>query len=159
MTARHMLAAVGALMSAAPVGAQSSKLQLLTADEIAAMPAIAGGPGTSGMGGIRTTLLTGDPSKAGAYTIALRVPANTRIAAHSHRDDRAATVVSGTWHFGYGAKASDRGSKALGRGSFYTEPAGVEHFARTGPSPVVLHISGIGPTDTRYVEASNNPTP
>lgn len=158
MTARHILSAVGAATIAASVGAQPSKLQRLTADEIVTKPASAGGPGTSGVGGILTTILAGDPTKAGAYTIALRVPANTRIAAHSHRDDRTATVVSGTWHFGYGDKANDRSSKALGPGSFYTEPAGVEHFARTGESAVVIHISGIGPTDTRYVETANTPT-
>jgi hypothetical protein len=32
------------------------------------------------------------------------VPAHTRIAAHSHRDDRVATVISGTWDIGYGDK-------------------------------------------------------
>jgi uncharacterized RmlC-like cupin family protein len=31
----------------------------------------------------------------GPYTIALQVPPNTRIAAHRHRDERVAVVVSG----------------------------------------------------------------
>lgn len=35
------------------------------------------------------------------------VPANTTIPAHSHRDDRMATVVSGTWQFGYGVGPTD----------------------------------------------------
>ena len=35
------------------------------------------------------------------HTIMLRVPAHTRIAAHSHRDDRVATVIFGTWRIGY----------------------------------------------------------
>jgi len=60
------------------------------------------GTGSSGIGGIETVVLKGNPDQAGVYTIMLRVPAHTRIAAHSHRDDRVATVISGTWHIGYG---------------------------------------------------------
>jgi len=37
--------------------------------------------------------------------------------------------------------------------NFYTEPPGVEHFAKTGNEPVVLQISGNGPTGTESVAA------
>jgi len=124
----------------------------LTVADIASLPAIAPGPGTSGVAGIRTRVLAGDPTKAGAYTIALSVPANTRIAAHRHRDSRSAVVVAGEWFFGYGDKADDS-VKALGAGGFYTEPADVAHFARTGAQPATVYISGFGPTDTHYVVA------
>jgi pimeloyl-ACP methyl ester carboxylesterase len=84
----------------------------------------AGNPGTgsSGVGGIQTVVLKGNPDQAGVYTIMLRVPAHTRIAAHSHRDDRVATVISGTWHIGYGDKFDQAKLKALPPGSFYTAP-------------------------------------
>ena len=62
------------------------------------------GAGTSGVTGIQTIVLKGDPTKHGLYTILLRVPAHTKIAAHHHPDDRIATVVSGTWYFGYGCQ-------------------------------------------------------
>ena len=62
------------------------------------------GTGSSGVSGIQTVVLKGDPNEAGVYTIMLRVPAHTQIAAHSHRDDRVATVASGTWHIGYGSR-------------------------------------------------------
>src|ERR671924_1213326 len=55
--------------------------------------ASAGGAGTSGASGIETVVLKGDPAKAGLYTLMLRVAPNVRIQAHSHRDDRVATVV------------------------------------------------------------------
>jgi pimeloyl-ACP methyl ester carboxylesterase len=54
------------------------------------------GTGSSGIAGIETVVLKGNPEEAGVYTIMLRVPAHTRIAAHSHRDDRVTTVISGT---------------------------------------------------------------
>ncbi len=50
--------------------------------------------GSSGLPGVDTKVVFGDPSKAGFYTILLFVPAHTTIQAHSHRDDRMATVVS-----------------------------------------------------------------
>jgi len=61
-------------------------------------------------------------------------------------------VVSGMWHFGYGPKADDALRKPLPPGSFYTEPAGVPHFARTGPEGAHVYITGYGPTDTVYAE-------
>jgi quercetin dioxygenase-like cupin family protein len=129
----------------------------LTPAEIKALPAISAGAGTSGIGGIRTTVLYGDPNAQGPYTIALQVPPNTRIAAHQHRDERTAVVVSGTWNFGYGDVNTDASTKALSPGSFYTEPAGVMHFARTDAEPAVVYIHGYGPTDTVYADAAMDP--
>jgi quercetin dioxygenase-like cupin family protein len=129
----------------------------VTQHEVDAIPAHNAGTGTSGVAGIRTTLVLGDPSKPGPYTIRLSVPANTRIQAHTHRDNRTAVVVAGTWYFGYGAVATAAAEKALPAGSFYTEPAGVAHFAETKADPVLVYITGDGPTDTTYVKASDAP--
>jgi pimeloyl-ACP methyl ester carboxylesterase/uncharacterized RmlC-like cupin family protein len=126
----------------------------LTAAEIAARQkegvGAGTGAGTSGATGILTTVVKGDPSKSGLYTIVLRVPPNTRIDAHSHPDDRVATVVSGTWSLGYGDKFDEQKLKALPPGSFYTEPPSQPHFARTGATAAVIQISGAGPTATSY---------
>lgn len=129
----------------------------LTPSDIDALPTLGASAGTSGVGGIRTRVLAGDPTAAGPYTIALHVPPNTQIQAHTHRDERSAVVISGTWHFGYGDTAARALEKALGPGSFYSEPADVTHFARTGAEPVTLYISGYGPTDTRYVDRNADP--
>jgi len=115
------------------------------------------GPGSSGVAGIQNVVLKGDPDQAGVYTIMLRVPAHTRIAAHSHRDDRIATVISGTWRIGYGSSFDEAKLKALPPGSFYTEPPGQTHFAETADQPVVVQITGFGPSSTDYVESGNDP--
>lgn len=133
--------------------------QRMTAAEIATQTHLGAIAGTSGLTGIRTIVLSGDPARTGPYTIELLVPAHTRIGAHEHRDDRSAVVVSGTWHFGYGSKAEDAATKALGPGSFYTEPANVAHFAHTGDSAVAVIITGDGPTDTRYATSADAPDP
>ena len=115
------------------------------------------GTGSSGVSGIRTVVLKGDPNETGVYTIMLRVPAHTQIAAHSHRDDRVATVISGTWRIGYGEKFDESKLKALPPGSFYTEPPGRNHFAETGDEPVVVQITGFGPSSTEYVDPAQDP--
>ncbi|HET6806354.1 MAG TPA: cupin domain-containing protein [Frateuria sp.] len=136
-------------------GAQQVRTPLqptrMTPAAIAAHPALGAIAGTSGLAGIRTVVLAGDPARPGAYAIELLVPPHTRIDAHTHRDDRTAVVVSGTWHFGYGGLADDAGATSLGPGSFYTEPANTPHFAHTGNEAVAVIISGNGPTDTHYV--------
>lgn len=114
--------------------------------------AIAGGTGTSSVEGIRTVVVKGDPNAAGLYTIMLYVPALTRIAAHQHRDDRVATVVSGTWYFGYGDEFDAAALKALPAGSYYTEPPRRAHFAETRTEPVIVQISGVGPSDTQFIK-------
>lgn len=115
------------------------------------------GTGSSGIGGIQMVVLKGDPNKPGVYTIMLRVPAHKKIAAHSHRDDRVATVISGTWHIGYGEGFDEAKLKALPPGSFYTEPPSVAHFAETGDEAVVVQITGFGPSSTDYVDPTEDP--
>jgi quercetin dioxygenase-like cupin family protein len=125
----------------------------LNVAEIEALPATGAGTGTSGVSGIQTRVLRGNPTQPGAYTIRLNVPANTRIEAHVHPDDRVVTVISGTWYFGYGARFDERELKELAPGSLYTEPPNQPHFARTGSVPAVVQISGSGPSGTRYQDA------
>jgi pimeloyl-ACP methyl ester carboxylesterase/uncharacterized RmlC-like cupin family protein len=140
--------------AAAPARAQQSGgLRRLTPAEIADLARVGAGAGTSGVKGIDTTILSGDPAAPGLYTICLRVPANTRIEAHAHRDDRSATVVSGTWYLGYGSRFDANALKALPPGSSYSEPPQQPHFAQTRTEPVILYITGLGPSDTTYVGA------
>src|SRR5258708_26375692 len=131
----------------------------LSPSEINSLKDVNAGAGTSGVSGIQTRTLKGDATKSGIYTIQLTIPANVRIQAHTHPDDRVATVISGTWYIGYGAKFDDVKLKPLSAGSFYTEPPSVAHFAKTGNEPVVLQITGNGPTGTEYVEAGSASVP
>ena len=115
------------------------------------------GTGSSGVAEIRTIVLKGNPDAPGVYTIMLRVPPHTRIAAHSHRDDRVATVIAGIWHIGYGDTFDQAKLKALPPGSYYTEPPGQNHFAETGVEPVLVQITGFGPSSTDYVDPLADP--
>ena len=122
----------------------------MTSAEIDALPAITAGTGTSGLASVSTRLLYGNPAQAGLYSLELTVAPNTVIESHRHRDSRTATVVSGVWYFGYGQVNDAAAVKPLPPGSFYTEPQGVAHFARTGAEGAVVVITGYGPSDTTY---------
>jgi pimeloyl-ACP methyl ester carboxylesterase/uncharacterized RmlC-like cupin family protein len=118
--------------------------------EIGGIARSGAGAGTSGVGGIQTILLS---------AIELKIPAHTRIPAHTHRDNRLAMVVSGEWHFGYGDKADDAHTTLLTQGAFYTEPANAPHFASTGDQAAVVFITGTGPSDTHFVNEKDAPAP
>src|SRR3954468_10682538 len=147
-------------LGAAPASTASSSTlgQIrLTPAEVRANQSGSDQIGSSGLAGVSTKVVFGDPSKKGFYTIVLSVPAHTTIQAHSHRDDRIAVVVSGTWHFGYGHHFDERSLKRLPPGSVYSEPGATTHFAQTDTEPVLVETSGFGPTDTRYFDRANTP--
>src|SRR6266481_9494184 len=139
--------------------AQSLPQMRMTPPEIRSSASDGNQIGSAGLAGVHTKVVFGDPSKPGFYSILLFVPAHTTIQAHSHRDDRMATVVSGTWYFGYGDRFDAKSLKKLPPGSVYTEPGAHNHFARTDKDAVIVQISGYGPTDTRYFNPADEPKP
>jgi uncharacterized RmlC-like cupin family protein len=154
---RMLFLALAVLAVRSSATAPSFPQMRMTAQDIVSGDQGDGQIGSSKLAGVHTKILAGDPASAGFYSILLFVPAHTTIQAHSHRDDRMATVVSGNWQFGYGTHLEESAFKALPAGSVYSEPGGVNHFARTTDTPVVVHISGYGPTDTRYFNPADDP--
>ncbi|WEK21612.1 MAG: cupin domain-containing protein [Candidatus Pedobacter colombiensis] len=114
-------------------------------------------PGSSNLGAVQEIVIHGDPSKPGLYTILLKVAANTKISAHHHPDDRVGTVVSGTWYFGYGDKFDKDKLKKLPVGSVYSEVQKQNHFAMTGNIPVIVEITGYGPSGVTFVNPKDDP--
>ncbi|NLR62463.1 cupin domain-containing protein [Chitinophaga polysaccharea] len=118
----------------------------------------ANAPGSSNYSAVKEIVVMGDPSQQGIYTILLKIAPNTKIAAHLHPDQRAATVLSGTWYFGYGDKFDEAQLKKLPAGSIYSEVAGQNHFAMTGKEPVIVEITGLGPSGVTYVNEQDDPS-
>jgi uncharacterized RmlC-like cupin family protein len=150
---------IGAVIGGAALLAQTTQdpQQRLTPKEVK-WPTAAPAAGTAGVAGLQTVVLKGDPKQPGLYTLLLRIPPNTKIQAHSHKDDRTAVVVSGLWYFGYGREFNEAALKELPAASFYTEPPGVEHFGMTKEQEAVIEITGYGPSGTTYVDPKNDPT-
>lgn len=102
--------------------------------------------------GVKITNLIGDPTKPGLYTVRVAIAAGTKAQPHTHRDNRSVTVVSGNWQMGYGTHFDTKALKAMPPGSVYTEPAGQPHFAQASDGPVVILVTGYGPSDTQPVK-------
>lgn len=116
-----------------------------------------GGPGGSENAKVEVVTILGNPAVAGPYAQLLKVKENTLIAPHHHAGDRVATVLSGTWHFGYGSERNASKMQTLPQGSVYTEPSNAPHYAETGAEPVTILITGDGPTDTVYEKYTDDP--
>jgi quercetin dioxygenase-like cupin family protein len=107
--------------------------------------------------GLEQADLIGDSTKPGAYVQRVRFPANFVNPPHSHPEERTYTVISGTWYVGWGGQFDETKLLALPPGSFYTEPANVPHFVLSRGEPVVVQISGMGPTASRFVDPARAP--
>jgi quercetin dioxygenase-like cupin family protein len=154
---KHAFRLMLLVASGAALAAQGGGELRTTPSEVKWPAPAAGGAGTSGVSGTQTVILKGDPARQGLYTMLLRVGPNTKIEAHAHPDDRVATVISGTWYFGYGAKFEESRLKMLPAGSVYTEPPNANHFAMTRAEAVTIQITGAGPSGTVYVDPANDP--
>lgn len=107
--------------------------------------------------GLEQADIIGDSTKPGPYVLRVRFPANFTNPPHTHPDDRNYTVISGTWYVGWGDKYDETKLKALPPGSFYTEPANVTHSVVSKGEPVIVQISGTGPTATRFLDPAHAP--
>jgi aldose sugar dehydrogenase len=103
--------------------------------------------------GLASVTLNGDSSKPGVYSVQVTLPAHTTVPPHTHRDNRTVYVVSGTLYVGYGGQRDPGALKTLPPGSYYTEPAATAHYTETHDDPVVIVITGMGPSDTHLLGA------
>ena len=161
MTISRLLASVAVALFATAASAQNAGPKLpdyaKTPAELSAVQPT-GGAGGSGNPKVQVVTILGDASKPGVYAQLLKVGAEAQIPAHHHAGDRVATVLQGTWHFGFGAQFDKAKLKTLPVGSVYTEPANEPHFAMTSNESVVVLITGTGPTDTIYENPADDPT-
>ncbi|HZR34946.1 MAG TPA: cupin domain-containing protein [Nevskia sp.] len=149
-------ALVAAAAAAQPAAVPQLPQYAKTLQELSAI-APTGGAGGSGNSKVRVVTILGDPSKPGPYSQLLEVAPHASIAAHHHDGDRVGTVLSGTWHFGYGRDFDAAKLRVLPPGSVYTEPADAPHFAMTADEAVTVLVTGYGPTSTVYENPADDP--
>ena len=161
MTISRLLTSVAVALATTAALAQDASPKLpdyaKTPAELSAVQPT-GGAGGSGNPKVQVVTILGDASKPGVYAQLLKVGTEAQIPAHHHAGDRVGTVLEGTWHFGYGAQFDKAKLKTLPVGSVYTEPSNAPHFAMTSNEPVVVLITGTGPTDTIYENPADDPT-
>ena len=96
--------------------------------------------------GMKLAVISGDPSKAGEYTVRLQFPAGYRFPVHWHPGAENLTVVSGTFQLAMGNTANWNALQNYGPGDYLYIPPRHSHFGgspSTGPSVIQLH--GMGP--------------
>ncbi|MFN7983698.1 MAG: cupin domain-containing protein [Vicinamibacterales bacterium] len=108
--------------------------------------------------GAQLAVLSGDPTKAGPYSVRLKFPANYMVPAHSHPTDENVVVVTGAVTFGMGDKLMKTGAmnKTVSVGGYFLASAGMNHYAyTTQESTIVLY--GQGPVEFTYVNPADDP--
>jgi quercetin dioxygenase-like cupin family protein len=106
--------------------------------------------------GAQASVLEGDPSKPGPFTIRIKAPDGYRIAPHYHPADEHVTVLQGALLMGLGDKADMAAARELTMGSFAVMPAGVRHFASM-KGETILQLHGVGPWGITYVNPADDP--
>jgi quercetin dioxygenase-like cupin family protein len=101
--------------------------------------------------GLESASVIGNMFKPGPYVAMVKFPANFTVRPHSHPEARQYTIISGTWYIGWGSTLDESKLKALPPGSFYTEPANVPHFVVTKGEPVIIQVSGTGPSASNFI--------
>lgn len=116
------------------------------------------GPGPANLPkGAELAVLSGDPGKAGLFTIRLKVPAGYAIAAHHHPTSEYVTVISGDFGLGMGDKLDKTKGMVLHPGGFAEAPAGMNHFA-WAESDAVVQVHAEGPFALTYVNPADDPS-
>ncbi len=108
--------------------------------------------------GAQIAVLSGDPTKAAAYAVRLKFPANYAIPAHSHPTDENVIVVSGAFTLGMGDKLmkDSAGNKTLQPGGYALAAAGMNHYAFTARETTIV-LYGQGPVEFKYVNPADDP--
>jgi quercetin dioxygenase-like cupin family protein len=106
--------------------------------------------------GAQFALLDGDPSKAGYFALRISLPDGYVIPPHRHPVQERVTVLSGTFHLGHGETVNRQETKALGRGSYFSLPPRMTHFA-IAEGETVIQLTSIGPWTIEYVNPSDDP--
>ena len=106
--------------------------------------------------GAKLAVLHGDPGKEGVFAFRLKLPANYKIAPHSHPADYMVTVLSGSPSVGLGDKTDAKALHALKPGSFHYLPGKTSHYwVMKGATE--LQVQGTGPFGLTYVNADDDP--
>jgi len=141
---RALLVPAGLLVvSAAALRAQSAPLHWGPAPS--AFPA-----------GANMAVVSGDPSKAGLFTIQLAMPDGYRIPPHFHPTDEGVEVKAGTFLYGMGDTFDAAKMKAMGVGEKGSLPANSHHFAQAKGATVVA-VTAMGPFAMTYVNPTDDP--
>ncbi|MBB6188541.1 cupin domain-containing protein [Rhodanobacter sp. MP7CTX1] len=106
---------------------------------------------------VRLAIIVGQPSKAGPYTIRVKVPHGEKLMPHRHPEDRVYTVMSGIFYMGLGDQFDPDKLEAYPPGSVVVLPGDTPHFHWAKSSEYITQVTAIGPLGLDYVAAQDDP--
>ena len=101
-----------------------------------------------GLPGVTFTVIAGDPSKPGIYTIRAKFAPHTMSQPHWHPETRYVTVIKGTWWTGAGPIFDPQNTVPVRIGGFAIHTPKEIHYDGAKDEEVIVQISGIGPSGT-----------
>lgn len=105
--------------------------------------------------GAQVAVIEGNFKKAEPFAFRLKLPANYKIAPHTHPAVEHVTVLSGTLYMGAGDQLDRDKAVALTPGSFAAFQPGHSMFAWT-EEETVIQVHGVGPWGIHYIHSPAN---
>lgn len=106
--------------------------------------------------GAKIAVIEGPLTKAAPFTFRLKIPANSKIAPHTHPAFERVTVLEGTFYFAHGQTYDRTKTTALGPGSVAIMPPGTPMFGYT-KEETVIQLHGVGPWGLTYLNPTDDP--
>ena len=103
------------------------------------------------------SVLVGQPSEEGPYTIRVKVPGGVKLMPHRHPEDRVYTVISGVFYIGLGDQFDAAKLEAYSPGSVIVLPGNTWHFHWAKSGEYVTQVSAIGPLGLEYMNPADDP--
>jgi len=155
-----LLSAAALLLPVTSMSAQETSRAQTHAAQTATVvlpDAVAWGPAPVALPpGATASVLEGDPAKAKAFTMRLRMPDGYKIPPHFHPAMEHVTVVSGALKVGMSDRFDEGQMKTLPAGSFAAIPPRMHHYAMA-KGETVLQLHGIGPWRIVYLNKADDP--
>jgi quercetin dioxygenase-like cupin family protein len=105
--------------------------------------------------GVQFAVLLGDPAKAEAAVVRVKIPPNYKIPLHTHPWSEVITVLSGA--FGHATGDDTDKGVILKPGSILAIPANHTHRVWTTDQETIFQFSFTGPFDITFINPADDP--
>jgi quercetin dioxygenase-like cupin family protein len=137
--------------SSAPVPIPSATHNALNAADLKWVDAPPGLPR-----GAKVSVLHGDPTVSGLFTMRIKMPAGYKVPPHFHPADENVTVLSGDLHMAMGDKWDETKGHTMTAGGFSNMPKGFHHYAWTTRG-AIFQVHAMGPWGITYLDPADDP--
>ena len=107
--------------------------------------------------GAKLAVISGDPSKEGAFKVQIKMPASYTVPPHHHPTEEVVRVRTGALNYGMGDKLDKAAAgQLIDPKTHVTMGAGMNHWVYT-TEPALVEVTGTGPFAITYVNPADDP--